>query len=147
MTDQVTSAMASRDMAPAGRPSALRVLRDQRRALVVAMAMVVATYWVIGQLGEWVLAACVGAGIALGLANHLVTEYWLLRVITSGERPSRNKMIVSTVVRLFVLTVAAVGIAAAVWPDGVGLLLGLAIFRLVALVMTGLPLLKELKKP
>jgi hypothetical protein len=32
------------------------------------------------------------------------------------------------------------------WPDGIGLLLGLAVFRLIALVMTGLPLLKELKQ-
>ena len=36
--------------------------------------------------------------------------------------------------------------AVLVWPDGVGLLLGLAIFRLIALVMTGIPLLRELKK-
>jgi hypothetical protein len=39
-----------------------------------------------------------------------------------------------------------VTIAVVFWPDGIGLLLGLAIFRLVALVMTSVPLLKELKK-
>ena len=39
----------------------------------------------------------------------------------------------------------AVGVAVLFWPDGIGLLLGLAIFRLIALVMTGIPLLKELK--
>jgi hypothetical protein len=147
MTDQVTSAIASRDMAPAGPASVGRVLRDQRKTLVVALTLVAATYWVAGQLGEWVLANCVAGGVALGLANHLVTEYWLLRIITSGGQPTRNKMVVSTVVRLLVLTVVAVGIAAAFWPDGISLLLGLAIFRLVALVMTGLPLLKELKNP
>jgi hypothetical protein len=32
------------------------------------------------------------------------------------------------------------------WPEGVALLLGLAIFRLIALVMTSLPLLQELKE-
>jgi hypothetical protein len=47
--------------------------------------------------------------------------------------------------RLLVLTIVAVGIAVMFWPDGIGLLLGLALFRLIALVMTGLPLLKELK--
>jgi hypothetical protein len=55
-------------------------------------------------------------------------------------------MIASTMARLLVLTVVAVGIAVMFWPDGIGLLLGLALFRLIALVMTGLPLLKELKK-
>ena len=48
-------------------------------------------------------------------------------------------MIASTMTRLIVLTVVAVGIAVAFWPDGIGLLLGLALFRLIALVMTGHP--------
>ena len=48
-------------------------------------------------------------------------------------------MIASTMVRLIVLTVVAIGIAVAFWPDGIGLLLGLAIFRLIALMMTDDP--------
>jgi hypothetical protein len=108
--------------------------------------MSVAAYWILGQLGEWLLAGCIAGGVALGLANHLFTEFWLLKIITSGQEPTRNKLAVSTLVRLLVLSVVAVGIAAWFWPDGIGLLLGLAVFRLVALVMTGLPLLKELKQ-
>jgi hypothetical protein len=133
------------DLAPGDRTSVLRVLRDQRKTLVLAAALVAATFWVAGQLGEWRLAACIAGGIALGLVNHLATEYWLMRIIASGEQPTRNKMIASTMTRLIVLTVVAVGIAVMFWPDGIGLLLGLALFRLIALVMTGLPLLKELK--
>lgn len=151
MTDQMTGAMTSPDMsasdASLGKPSVLRVLRDQRKILVVALVLVVATYWIAGQLGEWRLAACIAAGIALGLVNHVATEFWLLKLISSGEQPSRNQMIVSTVARLAVLTVVAVGVAVLFWPDGIGLLLGLAIFRLIALVMTSIPLLKELKQP
>ena len=136
----------SAEIAPGDRPSVLRVLRDQRKIVILAAALMVGTYWVSGQLGEWRLAACIAGGIALGLLNHLVTEYWLMRIITSGEQPTRNKMIASTMTRLLVLTAVAVGIAVMFWPDGIGLLLGLALFRLIALVMTGLPLLKELKK-
>ena len=40
----------------------------------------------------------------------------------------------------------AVAIAVVFWPDGIGLLLGLAVFRLITLVMTSIPLLKELKE-
>jgi hypothetical protein len=132
---------------PTGKPSFLRVLRDQRKTSMVALALMVASFWVAGQLGEWRLAGCIAGGVFLGLVNHLVTEYWLLKMISSGATPTRNQMIVSTVMRLAVLTVVAVGFAVIFWPDGIGLLLGLAIFRLIALVMTTLPLLKELKNP
>lgn len=128
------------------RPSVVRVVRDQKKTVVVALVLVVATYWIAGQLGEWRLAACIAGGIGLGLLNHLVTEFWLLKLISSGEEPTRSKIAVSTFIRLAALSVVAVAIAVMFWPDGIGLLLGLAIFRLIALVMTGIPLLKELNK-
>lgn len=131
---------------PGERASIGRVIKDQRKAIIVALGLAVAVYWVAGQLGEWTLAGCIAGGIGLGLVNHLATEYWLLRIITSGEQPTRNEMIFATVARLTVLTAVAVTIAVVFWPEGIGLLLGLAIFRLVALVMTSVPLLKELKK-
>jgi hypothetical protein len=123
-----------------------RVLLDQKKSILVAVVMVVATYWIAGQLGEWELAGCISAGVLLGLVNHLMTEFWLLKIITSGAQPTRGQMIASTLLRLGALTVVAVGAAILFWPNGIGLLLGLAIFRLIALVMTGLPLLKELKQ-
>ena len=123
-----------------------RVLRDQKKTVLVAVVLVVATYWIAGQFGEWELAGCISGGVLLGLANHLMTELWLLRIITSGAEPTRSQMIASTLMRLGLLTVVAVGAAVLFWPNGIGLLLGLAIFRLIALVMTGLPLLKELKQ-
>ena len=45
---------------------------------------------------------------------------------------------VSSFFRLMVLTVVALGATVLYWPYGIGLLLGLAIFRLIALVMTTL---------
>src|ERR1044072_7479645 len=78
--------------APETRASYWRVVRDQRKTIVVAVVLAVAAYWVLGQLGEWTLAGCIAGGVALGLINHLVTEFWLLRLITSGEQPTRNKL-------------------------------------------------------
>src|SRR5688500_16604212 len=146
MTDSLTTPMSTPDLVPSGRrPSPWRVVRDQRKTLLVAGVMMVASFWIFGQLDRWQLAACVAGGVFLGLLNHLYTEYWLLKLIESGAQPTRNQMIAATISRLTVLTVDAVGVAVLVWPDGIGLLLGLAVFRLIALVMTGLPLLKELK--
>jgi hypothetical protein len=142
MTADVT---AEATVEPARKASVLRVVRDQRKTVLIALGLAIASYWVIGQLGEWRLATCLAIGIALGLANHLATEFWLLRVISSGDQPTRAQLVRVTVVRLSVLTVVAVGLAVWLWPDGVGLLLGLAIFRLLALMMTSVTLLKELK--
>jgi hypothetical protein len=147
MTDQVTTPMTPAEVGPTDHASVLKVVRDQRKTIIVAVALAVASFWIGGQLDMWRLAGCIAGGVGLGLVNHLATEYWLLRIITSGEQPTRNQMIASTMTRLIVLTVVAIGIAVAFWPDGIGLLLGLALFRLIALLMTGIPLLKELKKP
>jgi hypothetical protein len=135
------------DTAPllATRPSLWRVLRDQRKTVNVALGFAVAAVWILSQVDGWRTAWCAVAGIALGLANHVATEYWLAGLLSSGEQPTRHKLAMSTMTRLIVLSVVAIGAAVAFWPSGIALLLGLAIFRLVALVMTALPLLKELK--
>ena len=138
---------AMSDVQPPAKASVWRVVKDQRKIELVALGLMVASFWLAGAAGEWRLAACIAGGVFLGVVNHLSTEYWLLRAISSGDQPTRNQMIVSTVVRLTVLTLVAVGVAVIFWPDGIGLLLGLAIFRLIALVMTTIPLLKELKNP
>lgn len=134
-------------LAPGEKAGLGKVVRDQRKAIWVALVLAVAAFWVLGQLDRWQLATAIAVGVLLGLANHLATELWLLRLITSGEQPTRNKMIAATLVRLGVLTVVAVAIAVVFWPDGVGLLLGLAVYRLIALMMTSVTLLKELKQP
>jgi uncharacterized membrane protein YhhN len=121
-----------------------RVVRDQRKTVGVAAALMVFGLW-FGQYGDWTLAGCIAGGVFLGLLNHLVTEYWLLRIITSGAQPTKAQLTSTTIVRLAVLSVVAVAAAVAFWPAGIGLLLGLAIFRLISLVMTAIPLLKELK--
>ena len=134
------------EVTPQPRASIWRVIRDQRKTVLVAGVMMVACIWVLSPMGKVELGACLAVGVLLGLLNHLYTEYWLLRVISHGENPTRNQMAASTFVRLLILTVVAVGITVMFWPYGIGVLLGLAIFRLIALVMTSIPLLKELKK-
>lgn len=133
------------DMPQPGRSRLLTVLRDQKKTIYVGMALVVASFWIV-QISRLDLAICISIGILLGLLNHLATEFWLHRVITSGVELTRGQMIRSTMVRLVILTVVAVAVAVAFWPSGIGLLLGLALFRCIALVMTSVPLLKELKK-
>ena len=132
-------------LAAGEKPTIWRVLKDQRKALWVAVVLVVASFWVLGQLDRWTLGTSIAIGVLLGVVNHVATELWLLRLITSGDQPTRKQMITATLVRLGLLTVVALGIAIAFWPDGFGVLLGLAVYRLISLLMTSLTLLKELK--
>ncbi len=146
MSGGVMSEPEATTAAVAGHASYGRVVRDQKKTIFVAIGLSVGCYWILGQLGEWTLAGCLVAGVVLGLLNHLATEYWLLRLLTSGEEPTKNRLAMSTMSRLVVVSVAAVAIAVWFWPDGIGVFFGLAVFRLIALVMTTVPLLKELKK-
>jgi hypothetical protein len=149
MTQRVTSMRDSdphtSPLPPGVKASYGQVLRDQRKVILVAAVLIVADFWVLIQLDDWTLAGCIAGGIALGLLNHLATEYWLLKLLASGDRPTKKNLAMSTITRLAVLTVVAVGCAVAFWPSGIGLLLALAVFRLIAMVMTTIPLLKELK--
>ena len=149
MTQRVTpmrdSDPRTSPLPPGVKASYGRVLHDQRKVVMVAAVLIVADYWILIQLDEWTLAGCIAGGIGLGLANHLATEFWLLRLLVSGEQPTKKNLAMSTITRLAVLSVVAIGCAVAFWPSGIGLLLGLALFRLIALVMTTIPLLKELK--
>lgn len=120
------------------------VLGAQRKTILVAIVLAVLGLFA-GQYGDWILAGCIAGGILLGLVNHLAAEYWGQRTINSGLEVTRGALARSTIVRLTGLTAIAVTIAIVFYPDGIALLLALAIFRLIALVMTALPLLKELK--
>lgn len=126
-------------------PGLLTVVRHQRKVILVGLVLMVACFWFMGQMGQWRTAALTATGILLAVLNHLASERWLAKLISSGEEPTRGTIAASAFTRLLVLSVVAVGLAVAFWPNGIGLLLGLAIFRLIALVMTGVPLLKELK--
>jgi hypothetical protein len=139
MSENVVSVTSVPDHASVG-----RVLRDQRKTIWVAAVLMVLGLFV-GQYDEWTLAFCIAGGVFLGLVNHLVTEFWLLLIFTGGSQPTLGQLSGTTIVRLAVLSVVAIGAAVAFWPAGIGLLLGLAIFRLISLVMTAIPLLKELK--
>lgn len=126
----------------------VRVLRDQRKTVIVALALIVVALW-CGQLGDWRLVAFIALGIAAGLVNHLVSEAWLLRVIEGGQELTKGGMTANTIVRLTALMVVMGGLLLVFGRElryWVAALLALAIFRLIALVMTALPLLKELKK-
>ncbi len=128
------------------KPTLVTVLRDQRRVLIVALCLSVAGFWIFGPMNNWDVAAFLAVGILMGLVNHVATEYSLLKMISSGAELTRGEIAASALVRLLFVAGAAAAVAVVFWSTGIVALIGLALFRLLTLVMTGIPLLKELSK-
>jgi hypothetical protein len=123
-----------------------QAIRNQRRSLLLAGVLVFAGCWVGVGVGEWQIGLFVAVGVILGLANGILTEAFLLRATESDDMLSRKQFAISSLVRLSGISLVALTLAVAFWPYGGAVLAGLAAFHLLALVLTALPLLKELRQ-
>jgi len=124
--------------------SVVRAVLNQRRAIVLALVLAVGAFWVT--FGSWTQGALAAAGVALGLANHILTEYAIQKAIAADDPVTRNAYARSSLLRLAVVSLAAFTLAAVFWEQGgIGVLFGLAIFHLIALTLTAIPLLREVR--
>jgi hypothetical protein len=133
-----------KDVTPAAPASLARAVRNQRRALVLAAVLIVGSYWVT--LGNWAQGSLAAAGVALGYVNHVLTEYAIQKAIAAEDPVTRNAYARSSLLRLAVISLIAFALAAVFWKQGgVAVLFGLAIFHLIALTLTAIPLLREVR--
>ena len=136
---------AEEDPAPAD-ASVVRAVLNQRRAIILAAVLSVGAFWVTVPMGKLTMGALVAAGVALGLINHILTEYAIQKAIAAEDAVTRNAYARSSLLRLAVISLAAFALAAVFWEQGgIGVLFGLAIFHLVALTLTAIPLLREVR--
>ncbi len=98
-----------------------------------------------GALDRLLLGVFICAGLLLGLANAKLMQYSAY-AITSAERPSKQKMALSSAARLAVITVIAIAVAFLLKPNGIGVFFGLALFQVVLVLNTTLPALKGLRE-
>jgi hypothetical protein len=75
-----------------------------------------------------------------------MTEYAMQKAIASGDMVTKQAWASSALLRLAFISVLAFGIAFVYWPDGAAVIFGLAIFHLIALTLTAIPLLREVRK-
>ena len=132
-------------VAPAGEPASVkRAVLNQRRAIVLALVLAVGAFWVT--FGDWAQGALAAAGVVLGLINHILTEYAIQKAIAADDPVTRNAYARSSLLRLSVVSLAAFALAAVFWTQGgIAVLFGLALFHLIALTLTAIPLLKEVR--
>ena len=140
-----SSDAAPGDVTPAPPASIARALRNQRGAVLLAAGLVAAAIWVSIPLGEWRIGLFLAAGFVLGLVNHVGTEYALQKAIASGDPMTRQMWASSSLMRLAIVSIVGFAIAAIFWSDGAAVIFGIAIFHLIALTLTAIPLLREVR--
>jgi len=142
----IQSDAAEAEAPPMPPASFARAVSNQRRAVMLAAGLVVAAIWISIPLGEWRIGVFLAGGFVLGLLNHLLTEYAMQKAVSSGNPVTRQAYASSSLWRLALISVLAFGLAAIYWPDGAAVLFGLAIFHMIALMLTAIPLLREVRK-
>lgn len=126
--------------------SVVRAVANQRRAIILAAVLMAGAFWVTVPMGKWVMGVLIAAGVVLGLANHVMTEYAIQKAIAAEDPVTRNAYARSSLLRLAVISLAAFALTVVFWDQGgVGVLFGLAIFHLIALALTAIPLLREVR--
>ena len=122
-------------------PITRTTLRRSAVAALVAGLLGVAVLVPMGEAG-YALFGCVG--LALGLLNSALVVRSVERF--SDTRPSKVRFSGSVLLRLGAITVLAFGLVLLFLPAGVAVFGGLAVFQLIAVATSMLPLIKEIRQ-
>ncbi|MBA3523046.1 MAG: ATP synthase subunit I [Geodermatophilaceae bacterium] len=116
-----------------------------RRAVVAACVLGVIALVVGALVGELpaVAFACVGMG--LGMVNSRLVQLSVVRFAEQSSTRPKRQFVGSVVSRLALITAVALALALLFRPDGIGVIVGLAIFQLLMIVVASIPMIKEMK--
>ena len=97
-----------------------------------------------GLLGHVMVGVFFGIGLGLGLLNAVLVQR-SVEAITADAHPLKRKMALNSATRLLVMTVIGLTIAFVFRPQGLGVVFGMALFQVVLVLSTALPVMKKLK--
>ncbi|OBG26335.1 ATP synthase subunit I [Mycobacterium sp. E3198] len=97
-----------------------------------------------GLSGRLMLGVFFGVGLLLGLLNALLVRRSVAS-ITAKEHPLKSSMAVNSATRLAIITVVALIVAYVFRPNGLGAMFGLALFQVLLVVATAVPVWKKLR--
>lgn len=115
-----------------------------RRALTMAGVLTALALVVLVLGGHGLFGVFLLVGVALGAANMWMAVRAVARFTVS--QPSKARFSGSVIGRLAVITLIALGCAYAFRPAGIAVFGGLALFQLMAIVSSILPLIKEIRR-
>jgi hypothetical protein len=97
-----------------------------------------------GLLGHVMVGVFFGVGLGLGLLNGVLVQR-SVEAITADVHPLKRKMALNSATRLLVMTVIGLTIAFIFRPQGLGVVFGMALFQVVLVISTALPVMKKIR--
>jgi hypothetical protein len=97
-----------------------------------------------GLLGHVMVGVFFGIGLGLGLLNAILVQR-SVESITAEAHPLKRKMALNSATRLLVMTVIGLTIAFVFRPQGLGVVFGMALFQVVLVISTALPVMRKIK--
>ena len=95
-------------------------------------------------LGHVMVGVFFGVGLGLGLLNALLVQR-SVEAITAEAHPLKRKMALNSATRLLMMTVIGLTIAFIFRPQGLGVVFGMALFQVVLVISTALPVMKKIR--
>ncbi|OBJ50783.1 ATP synthase subunit I [Mycobacterium asiaticum] len=114
------------------------------RLFVISMALTAVATLIATYAGHPMVGAFFGVGLLLGLLNALLVRR-SVESITSRDHPLKRSMAINSASRVAIITILALVIAFLFRPQGLGVLFGLALFQVVLVASTALPVWKKLR--
>jgi hypothetical protein len=97
-----------------------------------------------GLLGHIAVGAFFAGGLLLGLLNAVLVQRSVV-AITADAHPLKRKMALNSATRLLVMTVIGLTIAYIFRPAGLGVVFGMALFQVLLVLSTALPVWKAVR--
>jgi ATP synthase I chain len=118
-----------------------------RPALLFVICLVLTAVAMLagGLTGHLMVGVFFGVGLLLGLLNAVLVQRSVAS-ITAKEHPLKSSMALNSASRLAIITVLGLVIAYIFRPTGLGVVFGLAIFQLILVASTALPVWKKLRE-
>jgi hypothetical protein len=114
------------------------------RLLIICAALTAVAIAVAAWAGQALYGVFFGIGLGLGLINALLVRRSVAS-ITADAHPLKHKMALNSATRLLVITAIGLIIAFVFRPPGLGVLFGLALFQVVLVLSTALPVWKKIR--
>ena len=114
------------------------------RLFTICCALTVLAIAAAGFFGYVMFGVFFGVGLGLGLINAILVQR-SVDAITAEAHPLKRKMAVNSATRLLVISVVGLVIAFAFRPLGLWVLFGLALFQVLLILSTALPVWKKIR--